>query len=143
MSRLRSLPEEPKHAIPHVALHDVETNEISMIPVMQVMHEYDKIEADGTARAFQMSDFFFESGEPLPHVNMKMSLKGLGASLKKGVNAMKKNGKKAAEMANKAKEKAAEMANKAKEKAKEAAAEIKKGYDGETDAKQDFNDLVY
>ena len=46
-------------------------------------------------------------------------------------------------MANKAKEKAAEMANKAKEKAKEAAAEIKKGYDGETDAKQDFNDLVY
>ena len=41
-----------------------------MLPVLNVMKDYDRVLADGKTRPFVVSDFFFESGEPLPHVNV-------------------------------------------------------------------------
>jgi hypothetical protein len=85
------------------------------------MKDYDRVLANGETRPFQMADFFFESGEPLPHVNVKMMSK-MGKLAGKFAAKVKKK-------ANAAKKKAKEM----KEKAKKAMDDAKSGYNDEMD----------
>ena len=98
MSRLRK--QKPVHTIHYIRIQDVETEQFQMLPVLNVMKDYDRVLADGETRPFVVSDFFFESGEPLPHVNV-----GWKDMAKRAGRGFTKAKKKAKEMASKAKEK--------------------------------------
>lgn len=127
MSRLRK--QQPAHDVHYVRIQDVDTKQFQMIPVMHVMKDYDRVLANGETRPFVMSDFFFESGEPLPHVNV-----GLKDMAKRAGSFVTKAKKKAGEMASKAKEKAKEM----KDKAKKAMADAKEAYkEGKKEAEEE------
>lgn len=130
MSRLRK--QQPAHDVHYIRIQDVDTEQFQMIPVMHVMKDYDRVLANGETRPFVMSDFFFESGEPLPHVNV--NLKDMAKRAGSFVTKAKKKGGK---MASKAKDKAKEMASKAKEKAKEMKDKAKKAM---ADAKEAYKE---
>jgi hypothetical protein len=122
MSRLR------KQAAPaatpdihYVRIQDVDTSVYQNLPVLHVMKDYDRVLANGETRPFQMADFFFESGEPLPHVNV-----GMMSKMGKFAAKVKKKAKSTADAA---KKKAKEM----KEKAKKAMDDAKAGYNDEMD----------
>ena len=131
MSRLRK--QQPAHDVHYIRIQDVDTEQFQMIPVMHVMKDYDRVLANGETRPFVMSDFFFESGEPLPHVNVNLKdmAKRAGSFVTK---AKKKASEKIGEMASKAKEKAKEM----KDKAKKAMADAKEAYkEGKKEAEEE------
>ena len=88
MSRLRKTPAvtEDTH---YVKIHDVETDEISTLPVLHVMRKYMHVQEDGNTRPYNLSDFYFESGEPLPTVSVGM-MKRLGGLVKKAKKKAKK-----------------------------------------------------
>ena len=127
MSRLRKTPAvtEDTH---YVKIHDVETDEISTLPVLHVMRKYMHVQEDGNTRPYNLSDFYFESGEPLPTVSVKSTMLN---RLGRGLRSMKKKGaamaKKAKSAAEEAKKKAKSAAEKVKKKAEDAMSEIREG----------------
>ena len=142
MSRLRKPPTvtESTH---YVKIHDVETDEISTLPVLHVMRKYMHVEEDGNARPYNLSDFYFESGEPLPTVSVGM-LKNIG----KGLRSAKKLGaaalKKAKSAADKVKEKAKSAADEVKKKANDAVSQIREGMkDDDSEMAPEAPKLVY
>lgn len=118
MSRLRKTKaveaEAPK--LHYVAIRDLEEDAVHVLPVLQAMQEYVRVMDNGETRAFDVSDFFFESGEPMPMVSV-----GIMKSLGKGMAAIKKGAKKAGK-------KLKETAKKAKDAAKKGAEELREGY---------------
>ena len=128
MSRLRK--EKTQHDVHYIRIQDVETGTFQVLPVLHVMKDYDRVLANEETRPFVMSDFFFESGEPLPHVNVGMASK-LGSWAAKAK-------KKAKDMGKKAKKKAKDM----KEKAKKALEDAKESYNEEMKEESDATQTV-
>ena len=137
MSRLRKTKaveaEAPK--LHYVAIRDLEEDAVHVLPVLKAMQEYVRVMDNGETRAFDVSDFFFESGEPMPMVSVNSVMKSLG----KGMAAIKKRAKKAG---NKLKE----TAKKAKDAVKKGAEDLREGYNKgvqEDDEVEGLNKIVF
>ena len=115
MSRLRKTPAvtEDTH---YVKIHDVETDEITTLPVLHVMRKYMHVQEDGNTRPYTLSDFYFESGEPLPTVSVGLmkTLGGYANKAKKKFDSVRDSAKK--------------KYDSAKKKANKAMSDFKEGY---------------
>ncbi len=102
MSRLRKTAPLPQHDVHYVHIHNVESNQIEPLPVLEVMRNYLHVQEDGEMRPYKMADFYFESGAPLPHVHVGWMDK-VKEKVNKGIKSIKKKSEQANEWANKKK----------------------------------------
>ena len=109
MSRLATTRIEPE--VHFINIEDAESGAVQALPVFHVMREYDYVEADGSTRPFVLSDFFLESGEALPIVNVSLASKA-GKLWREGKKKYQKGKEKVKKAAKKAAEKGADWVKK-------------------------------